>query len=496
MIHCPKRGEKKCKEAPEICIWKDNKCNYIIPKVKEKEKVKVKEDSIKSPEKDKVIVKEDSIKSQEKEEIIKSLIKEEKVKEVRCGSRKQKKCEEVPNICKWVNDKCIKIVKEKTVSPVKSKTVSPVKPKTVSPVKPKTVSPVKPKTVSPVKPKTVSPVKPNSPAPTKLFNLDNRHCMYYRKDNKKALKYKDTVNIESKLNKTVYDPKFVSKTNVHLGQRKLLLSEIQLLTEYYKDNKKHPIVLYVGAAPGTHLLTLSSMFPYAFFILYDGAKFDPVLKKYPNIFEIHEDKAGFVTTPVINALKSKIDSDRLVFISDIRLGDDDKDKFEHGVMRDMQLQEEWVEILRPKMSLLKFRMSYHMKHGDKLKYMKGNILYGIWPKGTSGESRLLVKQLDIVKKINYDFKDYEETMFFHNKYQRPYCFDDMPDEIKNHIFTKNNSYCPCYDCVSELAILFKYSLLSNQEFDLMVKMFREQNKKNALFKDKPELQKLLEDTRI
>jgi hypothetical protein len=478
MIHCPKRKEKKCKEVPDVCVWENNKCSY---KKKEKSPESKKEKSPeskkdKSPESKKASleIKQDSIKSPE---IKKS---PENTKSIRCGSRKQKKCLEVSDVCKWINDKCVKIDKKDKISPL-VKALSPIKSKTSSP--PKEI--IKSKTPSPsIKQKT-----PSSPPPTELVKLENRHCMYYINDRKKALKYKDSVDI-IKSHKTPYDSEFVSKTNVHLGQRKLLLSEIQLLTEYYNENTKDPIILYVGAAPGTHLITLSMMFPRAFFILYDGAKFDPILKQYPNVYEIHEDKAGFVTTPLIKSLKSRLDSDRLLFISDIRLGDEDKDKFEHGVMRDMQLQEEWIEILRPKLSLLKFRMSYKMKHGDSLKYTKGTILYGVWPKETSGETRLLVQQQDIIKKINYDFKNYEETMFFHNKYERPYCFDDMPDEIKDLIFIKNNNYCPCYDCVSELAILYKFSLLAKQEYDFVVKEFRKQNKKSALFKDKLELNKL------
>jgi hypothetical protein len=136
----------------------------------------------------------------------------------------------------------------------------------------------------------------------------------------------------------------------------------------------------------------------------------------------------------------------------------------------MKDQEEWMEILKPKMSLLKFRMSYNMTHGEKLSYTKGEILYGIWPKHSSGETRLLVKQKDLGTKIKYDFKDYEEAMFFHNKYERIYCYQydndiiEVSKDIRMLINSTNNSYCPCFDCISELQILDKYARLMNINF--------------------------------
>ena len=482
MIHCGKRKEEKCKEVPDICEWDGIKCKSIIPKTK--------------------VQNED--------------------KAVRCGKRKEEKCKEVPDICEWDGVKCNKIKKSnktsssKTPSKASPKASLPVNssPKTSSPVNssPKASSPVNssPKASSPVNssPKASSPVNsspkasspkasspkasspkassPKASSPQELVELKNRHCFYY---NNKNIKYTDIVNLDTP-NKIPYNKTFSSETNVHMGQRKLLLSEIQLITEYYKNNTIHPVVLYVGSAPGTHLITLSIMFPNVYFILYDGANFDPILKNYPNVYDIHEGESGFVTTDTIKTIKSKLNPNNLLFISDIRLGDKDKIKFENAVMKDMENQQEWIEILKPKMSLLKFRISYNMKHDDKLKYTKGDILYGVWPPGTSGETRLLVKQNDIFKKINYDFKDYEETMSFHNRYQRPYCHQEIPETIKNHIFVKNNNYCPCYDCLAELSILYKYSLLTKQDYSFVIQEFRKLNKKNALFKEKKALQLL------
>jgi hypothetical protein len=276
----------------------------------------------------------------------------------------------------------------------------------------------------------------------KTVDLERRHCMY---TSKRAIKPKAILDIK-KSKKEAYDPGFRSLTNIHMGQRKLLLSEIQLLTEYYKTYKVHPTVLYIGAAPGTHLLFLSELFPHVTFVLYDGARFDPRVKQYQKVFKVHEGKDGFFTTDVCNEIKDKYNN--LVFVCDIRLGSNNANKFQEGVARDMELQKQWVKILQPKISLLKFRLPYTMKHGDKLKYIKGDIMYQVWPKPQSGETRLMVTQENINKSKTYDFQDYEESIFYHNKYLRSLCYKN---DFQTYV-----DYCPCYDCNAELTIIEDY----------------------------------------
>lgn len=478
-VTCGKRKEKTCKAVPEYCEWSDNKC---IP-------IKINKDEIKTEEAKKIEIK--NVKAEEP-----------KQKKITCGRRKEDSCNKVPTVCVWNKEvkKCIDLLLKKPDEPEKQLNINveviknPIKkvvkkkvnvpspkkvstPKSSSPQKvpsPKS-SPSPPKVPSPKSsPKVSSPSFPkiSSPQSKKMFEkVDNRHCTYYSKDSFSPV---DTVDIDDCF-KTKYNPSYKEIHNVHIGQRKLLLSEIQLLTKYYEENKKDPVLLYVGAAPGTHLVLLSFMFPKVSFVLYDGAKFDQELKKYPEIFEIHEGNDGFVTTELINNIKHKFVNTNLLFVSDIRLGDDDKTKFEHGVSRDMQLQEEWMDILKPKMSLLKFRMSYNMNHGDKLTYTKGDILYGIWPKPLSGETRLLVRQEDVGNKIKYDFKDYEEVMFFHNKYERSYCYqydnNETPKVIRDFISSKKNPYCPCFDCLSELQILDKYARLMDKNLYFTINQF-------------------------
>ncbi len=60
----------------------------------------------------------------------------------------------------------------------------------------------------------------------------------------------------------------IAKHNCHIGQRKLLLNEIQFLSKYMPKDVQH-IILYVGAAPGEHLTIIKKMFPGNKYLLVD-----------------------------------------------------------------------------------------------------------------------------------------------------------------------------------------------------------------------------------
>ncbi|EPY31008.1 hypothetical protein STCU_03695 [Strigomonas culicis] len=91
------------------------------------------------------------------------------------------------------------------------------------------------------------------------------------------------------------------KTSVHWGQRKLLLSEIQLLCMYCKPDVSYHIV-YAGSAPGTHLAFLDDMFSCRHtWELVDPGKFDlAALASRPN-FQLRNEFFTNATAYGINA---------------------------------------------------------------------------------------------------------------------------------------------------------------------------------------------------
>src|SRR3989338_871731 len=116
--------------------------------------------------------------------------------------------------------------------------------------------------------------------------MEYRHCKYT--SNKIKLEHSPEVNFNTcfyeKYNNVM--AKKDTEANQHLGQRKLLLSEIQLLTKYYTEQDTDPVVIYIGAAPGIHLPFLSKLFPNVKFILYDGAKFCNDILENPKTYKI------------------------------------------------------------------------------------------------------------------------------------------------------------------------------------------------------------------
>ena len=57
--------------------------------------------------------------------------------------------------------------------------------------------------------------------------------------------------------------------NCHWGQRKLLFSELEFLTKVsFHLNLDECVVVYVGAARGTHISILASLFPNVRFIFF------------------------------------------------------------------------------------------------------------------------------------------------------------------------------------------------------------------------------------
>ena len=275
------------------------------------------------------------------------------------------------------------------------------------------------------------------------------------------MKHSLTLDIK-KSHKAPIDKLYHPLTNIHIEKRRLLLCEVQALTSWYKDNplQQHPIVLYTGSARGSELILLSQMFPSVFFVLYDGTEFDKKLRELPDAFELHKVK---VTTDVISGLAQRFSkmTERLIFICDMDFGIDTE--------KDMNLQEEWMRLLNPAMSLLKFRLP----RKENMLYPKGVILYDVWSKDDSLDSRILIQNKHILKKISYDSDAYEQSMFFHIKFARPFCYlkESRDMELQQYIYQDNNAYCPCYDCIAELKILQEYASVMRADFGGVIHQF-------------------------
>lgn len=281
----------------------------------------------------------------------------------------------------------------------------------------------------------------------------------------------------------------------HWGQLKLFYTELEFLTicSKYFDMSKC-VVVYIGSAPGHHTGFLTELFPELHWILYDPA---PFVIKESNKVQIFTDKDGFFTDDTVAHVKNnkRTHGKHILFISDIRLKDNDEDKFEGKVWDDMLNQQKWTIQLNSSMAMLKFRLPYvfdnkinininykplpntkiskkYPKNDMSVLYLEGDIYIQINPPVHSTETRLIVKQNDD-KTYNmryYDFKKYEGQCFYFNNIDRikkKFTYKDSK-KLANHIAGFDDSY----DRVSEYFIwvcYFEYYLKSKYDFNLIVK---------------------------
>jgi hypothetical protein len=236
---------------------------------------------------------------------------------------------------------------------------------------------------------------------------------------------------------------FELKGVIHWGQLKLMLSEIQFLSEYGHLSNT---IVYAGSAPGTHIKFLSKMFPKHKFILWDPRAFDV---SGPMI-ETHEE---FFTDEVAQTYAGK----DVLFVSDIRTGDseDVKCNFEGRVSIDMEWQMTWHKIIRPSMGMYKFRLPYE---SGKTSYMDGVLQLQVFAPISTTELRLIVPQ--DMKLTMYDNDTVEEQMYHFNSFVRPKWFGQS---------LRCCHLDGCWDCTAMIAILKMY--LNN------VKRYKYQNTK-------------------
>lgn len=224
------------------------------------------------------------------------------------------------------------------------------------------------------------------------------------------------------------------KLSLHSGQRKLLLVEAEFLT-YYGNLAK--TVVYAGAAPGIHCRLLAKMFPEHTFELYDPRPFSKRLEGVSNI-HLHQD---YFT----DAVATKWSSQPTLFMCDIRSGDSNESDFEDHIVTNMLSQMRWVNILKPKMSLLKFRLPFTP---GTTHYLDGKILLQPWQPTMSTECRLVT---DGSKTRDYDHTEHEQKLYRHNIAGRlqtyPHPLGRCPDVP---------GIDRCYDCTAEIMIICEW----------------------------------------
>lgn len=219
----------------------------------------------------------------------------------------------------------------------------------------------------------------------------------------------------------------------HLGQLKLLVSEIEFLTPFYGRSLR---VVYAGAAPGIHMPILAQMFPTMHFVMVDPMRSMISNGEYGNI-EVIQDL-------MTDALAAEYGGS--LFISDVRVGPGSSE--ESGVEQqcriqaDMEAQQRWVRIMRPLSSILKFRLPWSIS--KKTEYLSGKIYFPVYGKQLTHEARLIVPR-DALPRV-YDNQRYERQMAYFNRVLRPAVFGGL-----------------CYDCTAFRSIVGAYLAVAGVE---------------------------------
>ena len=230
------------------------------------------------------------------------------------------------------------------------------------------------------------------------------------------------------------------KTAIHWGQRKLLMSEIEFLLSTLPKKKKC-VVVYAGAAPGTHVRILADMFPSHLFILVDPAPF--TVRPEEGRIVIHQ---CMFTDDVAKELGAELEPNtHLLFISDVRSCDPElhsEQVYNERINADMHAQAQWHKLLRPFKSMLKFRLPYAP---GKTEYLSGDIHLPVWGPSSTTECRLVVSTHPDTQ--IYDHTDHEQKMFHFNTVTRVALYKHS---------VRGCGIDHCFDCTSEVRILTKY----------------------------------------
>ena len=298
------------------------------------------------------------------------------------------------------------------------------------------------------------------------------------------------------------DIKIPTLTNCHWGALKLFYSELEFMVHVSKYiNVNECLVLYIGAQPGFRLkyLFIKHFYPNIKMLLYDPRDFD--IKEDEQII-IKTSASGWFTDETIDEVLKIANGRKIIYITDIRLSDDDNYTREYLIHDDMQKQQRWGVMMGAEFMLLKFRMFFYQRdphevnfidntipenYSEKLVFpvdklgkhksidkwllhLDGTIFSQIYAGNRSTETRLFVKKIKYYKNNkNYSSEDQE-------KYKMKYYDNIRYEGLLNYfnMVTRNkkleyedakNIYKLCkivpgfdvsYSSASEYYIMYKY----------------------------------------
>lgn len=215
----------------------------------------------------------------------------------------------------------------------------------------------------------------------------------------------------------------------HKGQLKLLLSEIEFLTEYAAPGA---VVVYAGTADGYHVPLLGELFPQiAEWHLWDPEEFAANVWAWadanPSKVFVHPE---YFTDEDASRLAQE--SERpILFVSDVRT-----DAFnEESIRGDMAAQLSWVRATKARASLVKFRLPYPRPGEDPVfEYVKCRVMLQVFAPVNSTECRGIIPRETAEQTVAYDTRLHESRMAWFNTVLREK--HDYDGEAEAHILSE------------------------------------------------------------
>ncbi len=284
---------------------------------------------------------------------------------------------------------------------------------------------------------------------------------YIKKDYPK-LKYKSFNKATDEEKKEIANEQQISVGNCHWGQIKLFYTEFEFLELIsHHIELSEVLILYVGAASGSHLNLLLEFYPMIHFLLYDPNKFE--IKESDNV-KIKTGQDGFFGDDKIQEVLQFANGRKIIFISDIRLTNEDEYERQKVIYNDMIIQQRWAIELKSEFMLFKYRMFYYKDDPkevdfinnklvidddfyknnciiinknnikiDDMLYLSGLLYTQLYSPIRSGETRLFVSKIKYRSDNNkynkddqdkyllqyYNNVDYESQLNYFNIYDRP-----------------------------------------------------------------------------
>ena len=222
---------------------------------------------------------------------------------------------------------------------------------------------------------------------------------------------------------------------IYWGQLKLFLETLFFLTKTINSNENIHII-YAGSAPGYSINKLTTMFSNTKWYLIDPREQAKELYTNKNVTIMNQFFTNETAEYFYNLLPR---NEKILFMSDIRLGTSDQ-----NIVEDNKMQAEWHKIIKPDWSYLKFRFPYNME--KKMEYFEGNYYFQAYAPISSTETRVLVER--DAKYTMYDTDEYQSRCFYHNRILRPSYYEHN---------IEHNYIDHCFDCTLFINIIKDYN---------------------------------------